>query len=92
MYDTLYREGLLKTIASLPGFEEETEKLRKWNGNVLMRASDLLKYQEGQFNVLNHGDLWISNIMFKNKSDGIDMRMVIKITLSCIYYKFSKFE
>lgn len=77
MYETLYEKGLLKVVASLPDLEEETEKLKQWDPNILERASNLLKYKEGELNVLNHGDLWICNILFKSESeDSLDMRMV----------------
>lgn len=78
MYETLYKEGFLKKLSSLPDLEEETEKLIKLlDSNVLMRASNLLKYKEGGLNVLNHGDLWINNIMFKSEpEESLDMKMV----------------
>lgn len=81
MYSTLFEKGLLALISSSPGFEEESKILQKWDKNVLMRASDILKYKEGELNVLNHGDLWISNILFKNEKN--DMRM-LDFQFSCI--------
>ena len=55
---------LIEETSTWPNFEEIVEKLKKIQVNFEERALRCID-QESSFKVLNHGDLWTSNLMIK---------------------------
>ena len=60
-------EALKRTASQLPGFEIIAEKLKKID--YIERLAIDTKPRIGEICVLNHGDLWVNNILFKYNSN-----------------------
>lgn len=56
-------------------------KFEKLAQKISHRLINVTKYSEDEFCVLNHGDCWTNNIMFRENDDGqpIDVRLVSHI-------------
>ncbi|XP_066993253.2 uncharacterized protein [Anabrus simplex] len=78
--ETLLDNSLLsleKEVSKWPGWEEYVYKIKKLRRSFFDRLVDLCKRKDGEFNVLNHGDMWTSNMMFKYSDDVLeDVRLV----------------
>ena len=46
------------------------DKINKLSRDLKIRISSVFKYDPDEFCVLNHGDFWISNVMFKHDQEG----------------------
>ncbi|CAD7093741.1 unnamed protein product [Hermetia illucens] len=65
-------------VETLPGFEEASEKLAKIPLDKLGRKCKQLVNEPGSYEVLNHGDYHLKNMMFKGKN-GNDVSEVVLV-------------
>lgn len=61
---------LIKSAKNLRNHEEYLQHLEQLKGYVVDLFYEQCKLDEQEFNVLNHGDCWSNNIMFKYDKDG----------------------
>uniref|UniRef100_A0A336KL31 CSON009900 protein n=1 Tax=Culicoides sonorensis TaxID=179676 RepID=A0A336KL31_CULSO len=65
-----------------PGCEKFADKLFKLEPYLIEKAFDIYTWNENDFNVLTHGDAWLSNALFKYDKD-------TKEAIDCILMDFS---
>lgn len=72
-YHEFYRNSsatclkIAKNVAELQPYIANLEEFQK---NITSRQINVFTRDETQFNCLNHGDMWTSNLMFKKNDDG----------------------
>lgn len=72
-------EYFVSSIRNYGGCEAYADKIAKWNQMKLLTAYiDISEPMRGGFQVLNHGDPWLNNMMFKfdEEHNPIDVKMV----------------
>lgn len=62
--------GLLAEVTTWDGYEMMRKKLAKLETTIVDKGVDIYKWQKNSFNVLNHNDVWTSNLIFRNNKDG----------------------
>lgn len=63
---------LTETVSEWEDFPREyQQKLKNLEGNIVAKVRDALKFDENKINVLQHGDCWINNMMFRKQGEDI---------------------
>lgn len=57
--------ALIDLAKTWTGYEEIVPKLEKYLKNLRPKLGEMQKPYDGEFQVLNHGDMWVNNTMFK---------------------------
>lgn len=62
-------KGFVDEIANWPELKGYAEKIAKITDRIYDIAIEAAKPSEDQFNVINHGDYWVNNMLFKYDND-----------------------
>lgn len=65
-----------EVVKTWQGLKEIGQKLIDLESKIIEKGCNVFTRQEGDFNVLNHGGLWMDNIMFRQDSDDIPQDVV----------------
>ncbi|CAD7093739.1 unnamed protein product, partial [Hermetia illucens] len=89
-----FRDGISyfkELVESLPGLEEASEKLQKISFHKIAKKCKQTVNAPGSFDVLNHGDYHIKNMMFKDKN-GMDVSEVILVDFQLCHWGSPAFD
>lgn len=79
-FETIFKtsfDALTKLVSTWKGYESITKKLQKYASNFKQNLIDTQLPIPGELKVLNHGDLWVNNFLFKyNTKDNKTKRLV----------------
>ncbi|XP_055845197.1 uncharacterized protein LOC129911421 isoform X2 [Episyrphus balteatus] len=90
--DSVFRANIndmADLVEDWEGFEQIARKLRKVSDDFYDRVINCV-YNKEAFKVLNHGDLWVNNCMFKH-SDGVPKNLLF-IDFQLSYYASPIFD
>lgn len=65
-------------LKDIEGFQHTAEHFLKRSETIVDSLIDTCKPREGSLNVLNHGDFWMNNMLFKHDDEGrvVDVKFV----------------
>lgn len=72
-------DNFAKAVREYGGFESYADKIDNWNrASLLTQWVDVATPMECGFQVLNHGDIWLNNMMFTSDAIGnpLDVSMI----------------
>lgn len=87
-YHEFYRNSsatCLKIANQVTELQPYITNLEEFQKNITARQIEVFTRDETQFNCLNHGDMWTSNLMFKKSEDGEIEDIVFVSTLQIIF-------
>lgn len=72
-------DAVIEVLSTWPDFEQYAVKLRRFRNDVVEKGCQMFDPNPDHFNTLNHGDLWLNNIMVKRSDDTEPFENVIFI-------------
>ncbi|KMQ87508.1 hypothetical protein RF55_13191 [Lasius niger] len=76
---------LAEEMANWPEFKKYSEKIAKLADHIYKVGIEACKFSEDDFNVINHGDCWVNNMMFKYNDDGKPIDHIFVDFQICVY-------
>ncbi|XP_035717713.1 uncharacterized protein LOC118439765 isoform X2 [Vespa mandarinia] len=68
-----------------PDLEKYAEKVDKFAEKIYDKTAEALKCREDEFNVINHGDFWVNNMMFRYNDEGKPIDHIFVDFQMCVY-------
>ncbi|TGZ55948.1 Uncharacterized protein DBV15_08011 [Temnothorax longispinosus] len=78
-------KALADEVANWPGMKKYSEKIAKLTDHIYKIGIDASKLCEDEFNVINHGDFWVNNMLFKYDNDGKPVQHICVDFQNCVY-------
>ncbi|XP_011693600.1 PREDICTED: uncharacterized protein LOC105453385 [Wasmannia auropunctata] len=82
---TMSVKGLAEEIATWPGMKKYADKIAKLTDEIYQIGINAAKMSEDEFNVINHGDMWVNNMLFKYDNDGKPVEHIFVDFQMCVY-------
>lgn len=83
---TLALKSLAVEMRKLPDMASKyAEKIDKLVGCLYQKCAQVAKPHNDQFNVLNHGDFWVNNMMFRYNDEGKPIGHIFVDFQMCVY-------
>ncbi|XP_014606111.1 PREDICTED: uncharacterized protein LOC106787889 [Polistes canadensis] len=76
---------LAAQVKQWPNFEKYAEKIDKISDKIYSETCKVLKQQDDEFNVINHGDFWVNNMMFRYNDEGKPIDHIFVDFQMCVY-------
>lgn len=70
---------MIEELSTWPDFKQYAVKLRRIRNDVVEKGCQMFDPNPNHFNTLNHGDVWMNNIMIKRSGDAEPFENVIFI-------------
>jgi hypothetical protein len=61
-------QAMASVVAKWPGYERFADRIRKMAETIVTNVIEVVKPTDGSLSVLNHGDFWTNNMLFKYSS------------------------
>ncbi|KAI4475098.1 hypothetical protein M0804_014515 [Polistes exclamans] len=85
MFFVLGTKSLAEQVKKWPNFEKYGEKIDKIANKIYYETSKVIKYRDDEFNVINHGDFWVNNMMFRYNDEGKPIDHIFVDFQMCVY-------
>ncbi|XP_072762644.1 uncharacterized protein [Anoplolepis gracilipes] len=76
---------LAEEMANWPEMKKYSEKIAKLTDHIYQIGIEAGKFSEDDFNVINHGDCWVNNMMFNYDDDGKPIDHIFVDFQLCVY-------
>ncbi|XP_024879410.1 uncharacterized protein LOC112459515 [Temnothorax curvispinosus] len=78
-------KALADEVANWPGMKKYSEKIAKLTDHIYKIGINATKPCEDEFNVINHGDFWVNNMLFKYDNNGKPIQHICVDFQLCVY-------
>lgn len=73
-------------VSKWPDYADKyADKIEKIADVIYDRTAEAVSYREDQFNVINHGDFWVNNMMFRYNEEGKPIGHISVDFQMCVY-------
>lgn len=76
--------ALVEVVKQIPGFQHLLPKLQRLSTCIIQKLTMAAQSDPNAFNVINHGDMWSNNAMFRY--DSVSLLDAILVDFQCGYF------
>ncbi|XP_043498951.1 uncharacterized protein LOC122522182 [Polistes fuscatus] len=78
-------KSLAAQVKNWPNFEKYAEKIDKISDKLYFETCKVIKQRDDEFNVINHGDFWVNNMMFRYNEERKPIDHIFVDFQLCVY-------